>query len=410
MRRLLIGLLLLAVPLAGCSPATPSAAAEPAPMRIAFVRQGDLWLWEDGVERRLTEGTGVHDPRFSPDGRFLVYWQDGQLRLIRTDGKGPWPLNAREPFYEVSWSPTANRLALSDRQRTVTVDVTPDGPQQPQLVVEGWSGTAWSPDGEQLAVQRVKTGRHHMEGTAWVALIARTDGEPRVILEEPFAPDAAEGCGLGARPHAWSPDAEWLLLVRPGAGPSIAADCNEFAVVSTKGGKAEQLGASPNLRWAAWSPTAPTLALTNGIGREAYQNKQILLTAPPWTKPRKLTPPGYADREPAWSPGGSYLAFTRSLDQRPERMDRPAPGQAIHVATVESGKTQQIPGSEAGFCPFWGQEGTLFWMRDGEIRHRRDDLPTPLLQKVDLPRNYYGQWDCPRVLDHWIPAPPYSRP
>ncbi|MFZ5826735.1 MAG: TolB family protein [Bacillota bacterium] len=412
MRRLLTALLLLALPLTGCRPATPSAPRPPAPMRLAFVRQGDLWLWAGGAERRLTEGGKVHTPRFSHDGRFLAYWQGRRLMLTRTDGKGgPWPVPAARPVHQVSWSPTANRLALSQGDRTATVDVTGTGPTQPQLVVEGWAGATWSPDGEQLAVHRVKTGRHPFEGTAWTALISRTDGEPRVILEDPYSLETAgDRCGAGARPVAFSPDGQWLLLVRPGATPSIAADCNEFLVISTRGGEPKRLGASPNPRWAAWSPAGPTLALTHGAGREAYRQKEILLAAPPWADLRRLTPPGYADREPAWSPGGSYLAFTRSRAERPERTDQPAPGQAIYVTTVESGKTELVPGSEGGFCPSWGQDGTLFWIEPGELHHRRDDLPNPLLSGVDRPLNYYGQWQCSEVLDLWIPAEPYSRP
>lgn len=412
MRRPLMLMLALFLLLAGCASA-PSA-ARTGPMRFAFVRQGALWLWEDGKERRLAEAPGIIYPQFSPDGRFIAYRQNEALTVIRTDGAGPWVVTPTHgPSDQAGWSPTENRLALANGQKTVTVAVTDDGPQDPQLVADGWSGVAWSPDGRTLAVARSETAENIFTGLSRVGLVARSGGEVRVIGEARFSPE--DGCAGSARPQAWSPDGEWLLVARPGLWASLSADCNQLTVLSTQGGPLHLLGETPNLRWADWSPREkPLLAFTDGTGRPAFYNKQVRLARPPWAESRSLTPDGYADREPAFSPGGRYLAFTRSRSGWIENMHQPAPDQAIHLADIDEGGSQPIPGSEGGFGPFWGGDGTLFWFKNenGSIAlyHGRDDLPNPLIKGLDLASSYYGQWDWPRVLDAHVEPPPYSRP
>lgn len=45
--------------------------------RIAFVRRGDIWVWQNGESTRLIEDGAVSDPRWSPTGRFLLYVRTG---------------------------------------------------------------------------------------------------------------------------------------------------------------------------------------------------------------------------------------------------------------------------------------------------------------------------------------------
>ncbi len=408
MRRLLMLLLILLLA-AGCRGTTSSPEPD-SPMRFAFVRGGDLWLWEGGEERRLTKGAPVDSPRFSPTGRFILYTQGGQLKLTGAGGRGPWTipdadLTARRP---ADWHPSDDRLAITrslggEPSIWVYRVNAENGPEQDGMTISGWSDPLWTPDGQSLTISRIVTqpGNPHV-GTAYTATIAPAHGEPDLLLADPFAPNSTaealqERCGKGAIPQAWSADGEYLLLVRPGWTSSIAADCNDWLLLDPATGMTEQLGASPDLRWAVWSPTEPVLAYVHG-----------------------------PDREPAWSPGGHYLAFVRSMSQGMP----PSADQAIYLVEVETGSTRRIRASEGGLGPFWGREGTLFWFTTGapaagprpgspkasarsrptaHLRHGRRDLPSPLLT-LDQPPYYYGQWDWPRVLDSWIPPLPYSRP
>jgi len=430
MRRFLALLLTALLLIAGCQ--RPTTAEPASPMRFAFVRGGDLWLWQDGEERRLTTGAPVRFPRFSPTGRYIAYWQENRLMVTSAEGGGPWPvpdvaLTSFSP--SIDWHPYDDRLAVVrtlGTQRSVWVyRITPDaGPEQEGLTVEGWDHPHWRPDGRYLTISRRESSPANPHvGTAYVATISPADGEPALLLADPFEPGTGgDRCGTGALPLAWSADGDYLLLVRPGWTSSIAADCNEWLVLDPATGQTAQPGASPNTQWAAWSPAEPVLAYVHGPDRVAFAGKELRLIAPPWERSRRLTPPGYADREPAWSPSGHSLAFTRGRSEVPRRMDQPAEGQAIYLVDVESSKTRRVAGSDGGFGPFWGDDGTLFWFTTGPVavppgetpakaslRHARADLPSPLLT-LDQPPLYYGQWAWRQVLDAWIPARPHVRP
>lgn len=400
-RRPLLLLLLLTLALSGCATASSQ---QPPTERFAFVRQGDLWLWEQGQERRLVDGEQITQPRFSHDGRFIHFREGDGLKVVSSEGAGPWPISDGPPGGPAAaWSPTDNTLAIATGQSTSTVAVRPDGPQPPRQVVAGWSGTAWSPDGRRLAVSRAKTTLTPFHGTSWVGIVPREGGEPRVIAELSFSPDD-EACGGAAVPSAWSVDQDWLLLVRPGLWSSLSADCNEFAVVSTRGGPARTVGRSPNTTWAAWSPTAPVLALTDGTGRDAYWRKRVLLARPPWTQEaQSLTPEGMADREPAWHPSGRFLAFTRSRSERPENMNAPAPGQAIYQTETGAPDPRPVPSSQGSFGPFYGASGSLYWFKaeNGSIALFYQGQSAPLIRGLDLEHSYYGQWNWRQVLDAW---------
>lgn len=47
------------------------------PGQIAFVRDGGIWVWENGETTRLLEREGVADARWSPDGESILFVQHG---------------------------------------------------------------------------------------------------------------------------------------------------------------------------------------------------------------------------------------------------------------------------------------------------------------------------------------------
>lgn len=387
-----------------------AAANDAIPIRLAFVRGGDLWRWGGGTVQQLTHEGDVSFPRFSHNGEWVLYQRGGEWRLMRADGGRSWvvPLAG-----SAAWSPAALELAVADGRDTYVVPVGDGGPGEARLVVRGWSGTVWSPDGMRLAVARAeRTGESLFEGKVFLGIVGSKGGEPRQILQERFPKG---DCGGGAHASAWSPDGQWLLLVRYGITASISADCNELAVVRVSGGPAVSLGETPQPRWAVWSPVAPTLAFVDGVGREATRNKRLRLASSPFGEPRAgepraggdaltVTPPGFADRDPAWHPAGHYLAFTRSKAQPPVDMNDPAPGQVIMRLDTRGGPPQPVPGSEGGFGPFWAADGTVFWFRHERGRtdlwQHRQGVTSAVLTDLDLTHSYYGQWNWPSVLDY----------
>lgn len=414
--RAAVSCLALLVLLAGACRAVPAVHTESPmpPGRIAFVRDGNLWLWEGGGERQLTRGGGASWPRFSADGRYLAYRYDRALWVLDLKGGGPW----RVPGVSGGeWAPFGPALTGRSDQGVVVVTVTERGPLPARLVAPGAGGAAWSPDGRLLTVVRGERGPQQLAGRTTLAVVPPEGGPLKVILTEPFPRQAACGpVGGAAHPH-WSADGRWLAFYRTGMTASLAADCNELAAVPAAGGRAVALGVGPaNPNWFAWSPDGAAVAFTAGHGRYAWHDKTLRVAEMPPRPPyRAMTPPGYADRDPAWAPDGHRLAFTRSRTETPRRMDLPAAEQAVWVADLRTGASRPVPGSEEGISPRWGRDGSLLWVSAHLAGDRRRGIlhwtPAPgqgpvSVAETDQAVSYYGQWYWRAVFDWWsLPVP-----
>lgn len=55
----------------------PANAATEVPGRLLFAREGDLWVWTGGETKRILQSVAASDPRWSPDGRRIIYVESG---------------------------------------------------------------------------------------------------------------------------------------------------------------------------------------------------------------------------------------------------------------------------------------------------------------------------------------------
>lgn len=379
--------------------------------RIAFVRGGDLWVWEAGKERQVTRTGKVSSPRFSHTGRYIAYLQDQALWIIDLKGGGSWQVEESGAVVPPpAWSPTDEILAFTRVKHGVqTVFITEQGPGTPVQVAQGWYSFAWSPNGKELAVVRQEPGEKRFTGTVAIATVPRSGGRPHLIFEERYPRETARGPVGPITLVKWSADGEWLAFYRQGLFASEAMDCNELAVAPIKGGTPLSVGMGPaNPDWFSWAPTGAVLAFTDGVGRSAFERKVVrVATMPPSAPFRSFTPVGYADRDPAWSQDGRQLALTRSLAKWPGNMNRPAPEQAIWAVNVVTGSSRRVLGSEDGITPRWGSNESILWARRQQVgsdlwyQPRPDSQPLPLVRRIDLSDSYYGQWWLSRVFDWW---------
>lgn len=105
---------------------------------ISRARKGAPW----GPPRRLTTDTGI-DPKWSPDGRFIVYVRRGQVRLISPDGSHDrvlFPVEKREdqPLAQYAiWSRNSQTVYVkaADDERRATIWSIPVTGGTPRLLV-----------------------------------------------------------------------------------------------------------------------------------------------------------------------------------------------------------------------------------------------------------------------------------
>jgi serine/threonine-protein kinase len=204
----------------------PSLALSPDGSRIVWTacveRRCGAWLRAiDTLEATLLAGTaGASAPFFSPDGRWLGFFADGQLKKLALAGGAPTPLaEAPEPF-GASWGP--------------------DG----RIVFAGWAtGGLWMVDENGGAPERLTTpdpskgevGHRwpfHAGGSRSLVFTIARSLQPalasaalidtRVTGTRGLRPDAG-----GARPDAGGPVVEpggsWRTLLEAAAGARVAA-------------------------------------------------------------------------------------------------------------------------------------------------------------------------------------------
>ncbi|HET6316694.1 MAG TPA: DPP IV N-terminal domain-containing protein [Chloroflexota bacterium] len=201
--------------------ATQPASAQTAQLqgRILFVKDGDLWLWQDSGAHPLATGGTWSQPTWSPAGDSLAYVYRGQnfADIFVTDDQGQSQQRLTDSQSSIlenndwnlrpTWSPDGSQIAfVSDRATTFPVlwlmDAA-DGSGRHQLATPGLiqdavDSLAWSPDGSELA-----------------ATFFNEPGPSQIVL----IPMATSGRQLGhvltsaaggALDPAWSPDGAWL--------------------------------------------------------------------------------------------------------------------------------------------------------------------------------------------------------
>jgi dipeptidyl aminopeptidase/acylaminoacyl peptidase len=211
-----------------------------------------------GWPRPITAGASpVTDPRWSPDGRSIVFVRDGSIVVVDVNGRREVVL-AEHPAGNTAprWSPDGRSIAFISRRRgwaqVWVVDapvarrgrppLDPRPPQPRPLTPAGIDveEAVWSPDGTRLAVSGQRTP-DLLTAQVWIVDLAT--GDERVVA----------GAGEWAAGPRWLPDGTgllcgvevdgWLQVVR------IAADGSGRTVLT--GGRVENADFSGSEGWVA---------------------------------------------------------------------------------------------------------------------------------------------------------------
>ena len=189
---------------AGEAPAPDPPEASPAPppfLRVVFVKDGDVWYWEEGgAAVQLTTSGDVFDARISDDGLVVGFtrgpdWYHQELFAVNSDGSNVRPLITSATLagyvthpdaisaliYQMDWEPGTHQIAFNTR-------LTFDGPglilnNDLHLVDADTAGLVtmlgagqggdfyYSPDGSKIALV-----------TATEIIIVDADGSNRQVL------------------------------------------------------------------------------------------------------------------------------------------------------------------------------------------------------------------------------------
>jgi len=248
-------------------------------------------------EHVLTPANLIGTPRIAPDGS-QVAWSERvgdriDVFVANVDGADRHNLTAGLPNGGINpdWSSDGARIAFDANGQVWVIGV--DG-TSPYAVANGW-GPRWSPDGSRLAfsVRTDPIGRYH--GLATV----RVDGSD-------FAGIA--GC---VSEFAWTPDSRAIVAF---PGQYIGCSWASIFIAEADGTNLRPLeldlpdGAivTNNI---AFSADGTRVALVVYTG----ESHDIFVANSDFTDVRQISRSDESDVQPAWSPDGKWVAFTRYL-------------------------------------------------------------------------------------------------
>ncbi|HLG77924.1 MAG TPA: hypothetical protein VKX46_16030, partial [Ktedonobacteraceae bacterium] len=256
-----------------------------------------------------------------------------------------------------------------------------------------------SPDGQRVAyvVTTIDERKHEYRSAIW--MISTAGGEARRLTSEP----------ANASNPVWSPDGRWLAFISERAGEASRAEAEEqrkrgkdkpqIWLLPTDGGEAHQLtflphGASnpawsPDSRWIAFEAGVGPLEELNdegkpfpkvrvidrlwyrldGVGYIYERRTHLFLIGREGGEPVQLTDGDWDDRDAAWSPDGTRLAFTSSRAE--DRWRTPAPD--VYTLAIDEGKAGELrcltDGSLGSSSLSWSPDGRTLALL-GSLKYR----------------------------------------
>ncbi|MFN2595815.1 MAG: PDZ domain-containing protein [Pyrinomonadaceae bacterium] len=351
-----------------CAPAARSQSAKPLLLRqptlsrtqVCFVYGGDLWLVsrEGGEARRLTAGAGVEaSPYFSPDGTQIAFTgeYDGNVDVYVVPAEGGVPRRLTyhpDPDVTVGWTPDGSRVLFRSSRtsytffnRLYTIPPTGGAEVMTELPLPRAEEGSYSPDGSRIAYvpneqwQRAwKRYRGGQTTPIWIANLADSSVEklPRENSNDYdpmwvgqtiyFLSDRNGAVSLFAYDTATKNvrqvvENSGLDLKSASAGPG-AIVYEQFGTIylydlNSRSSKRLDINVAGDLaevrpHFLKIEPRRISNAAISPAGaRAVFEARGEILTVPAEKGDvRDLTNTvGAAERDPAWSPDGKWIAY-----------------------------------------------------------------------------------------------------
>lgn len=386
------------------------AAREDGIFKAAFVRNGDLWMKAGNLEKKLSSGPFIRNPKWSYDGEWIAYTKgedEQELWLLQVQtGRGS--LVSAEGGRNFQWAPNSNLLAFQTPQLLQYVDVKQ--PDKPLGSAKGMSNYSWLPDGRGFFA----SSQSELLSDGWTPVVLyqiplNALSDPSKYVTVHVLPKQSDDFfAIGTSIFKWSADGRWIaFLATPIA--SLSADSNTLCVLRSDGVLFRTIDQMANNdQWFEWAAEGTRLAYIGGVGREASVNKRLKVLDVTSGKSAEYTPKGYVDQSFTWR-GLQHIVVSRAVEA--ERGSDPANRQKPFLVDVElaSGKQSHLtkpPGAFGDYNPV-SIPPKLAWVRyNGSIANviianTNGRHAVEWIKSIDPAAHYYEQWDWNAVLQFY---------
>jgi dipeptidyl aminopeptidase/acylaminoacyl peptidase len=267
---------------------------------LAWVEAGSLWVRDlpDGRAAKIATVAGLHGPRISPSGRWVLYQDhDERVSVVRRDGQAGAAIESEH----AAWIPDDRLAAVQDANVVTYAAHSGWKTATPFLIDAGLP--VFAPDGKQFVFTRDDS-----EGSRLVVKIPGSAERDLVVNEE------GEMAVYG-----WTRDGKTILYWRAmELSASIWSDGVGLYSVAKGGGTPRDWGVK-TLVDRDFVDLAPgtagnRVALTAGGGRETWAGKRIAVMDLDTSASHDLSPENIAAFSPAWSPDARSIAYSAGPD------------------------------------------------------------------------------------------------
>ncbi|WP_186670764.1 TolB domain-containing protein [Sporosarcina sp. BP05] len=364
-------------------------------VKIAFIRDGYLWLKVDDKEEKLTKekATYNYSPQWSFDGKMILYQKEVAGNIIDTKGTSNelWIYDVatkkhRRIFRDGSnpkWSPTENIVAFSAVGVLNIADL-----EHFYNIALGVDDYAWQPDGKGFiasssAIPRPDGWTHPILYTISIEGYQNRNSLTKsakkfFIIPKELGKDDVKILSIGAGSFTYSPNKQWIaFVVSPTASWSMDSDM--LCVISVDGKNFEVIDELNQESKPKWAYTKNLLGYIAGGGRIVFgfKNKDLKVTELPADQTVTLTPKNYAEMGFSWVDNASLIVSrVPETEWSDEANKRPKP--VLYLLSLTDPKQIQItkpPKGQGDFTPiFLPSINKITWTRQSDLVTLKGDL------------------------------------